>query len=56
MRWRKKTYLPEQQHPYHDLCNNAHFREAPPDISKDIFDQLEAIEIPQRWDGQIENY
>ena len=33
-----------------------HFREIPPDIPKDIFELLEAIEIPKKYDGRIEDY
>jgi len=33
-----------------------HFNEVPPDILRDIFDELEAIGIPEKYDGQIENY
>ena len=33
-----------------------HFGEAPPEIDRQLFDELEAIGIPERYDGNIENY
>lgn len=33
-----------------------HFGEAPPELPKDLFDDLKAIGIPGRYDGSIEGY
>lgn len=33
-----------------------HFNEAHPDIPRDIFDELEAIGIPEKYDREIEDY
>lgn len=33
-----------------------HFNEVLPDLSRDIFDELEAIGIPEKYDGQMESY
>tara|TARA_R110000737_G_scaffold173872_1_gene199373 strand:- start:3920 stop:4330 length:411 start_codon:yes stop_codon:yes gene_type:complete len=33
-----------------------HFNEVPPDLSRKLFDDLKAIGIPGRYDGNIEDY
>lgn len=33
-----------------------HFREAPPDVPRELFDEIVRIQIPQKYDGNTENY